>query len=80
MQTIGAYEAKTHFSAILEQVEQGEQVIITKHGRSVAKLVPTAGPDRELIEQTIQRLKAFSKGNKLGDDLDWKTLRDEGRR
>jgi len=80
MQTVGAFEAKTHFSALLEQVERGEQVIITKHGRSVAKLMPTAGPDRELIKQTIQRLKEFRKGNRLGDDLDWKTLRDEGRR
>jgi len=80
MQTIGAFEAKTHFSALLEQVEQGEQVIITKHGRSVAKLVPVTGPDRELIKQAIQRLKEFGRGNSLGDDLDWKTLRDEGRR
>lgn len=79
MKKIGAFEAKTHFSALLEQVEQGEQFIITKHGHSVAKLLPTTKLNRELIKQTIQRLKDFSRGNKLGDDLDWKTLRDEGR-
>ena len=37
---IGAYEAKTHFSELLERVAQGEELTITKHGASVAKLVP----------------------------------------
>ena len=80
MQTIGAFEAKTHFSALLEQVEHGEPVIITKHGRSVAKLIPISTPDRTVIKKTIERLQQFSQGNILGDDLDWKTLRDEGRK
>ena len=79
--TVGAFEAKTHFSALLEQVEQGEQILITKHGRLVAKLVPALGPDRESIRTTIDRLKVFRKKhkNKL-EGLDWKALRDEGRR
>jgi prevent-host-death family protein len=38
--TIGAYEAKTHFSALLEKVEAGEEFTITKHGAPVARLVP----------------------------------------
>jgi len=38
--TIGAYEAKTHFSALLEKVAAGESFTITKHGAPVAKLVP----------------------------------------
>ena len=37
---VGAYEAKTHFSALLEKVEAGEEVTITKHGTPVARLVP----------------------------------------
>jgi prevent-host-death family protein len=40
MHTVGAFEAKTHFSALLEKVEQGERVVITKHGRPVARLIP----------------------------------------
>ena len=38
--TIGAYEAKTHLSELLEKVEAGEEITITKHGVPVAKLVP----------------------------------------
>ncbi len=79
MHTVGAYEAKTHFSALLERVEHGEHIIITKHGHPVAKIVPTSVTDHEQIKQAIQRLKEFSKSNKLGG-LDWKMLRDEGRR
>lgn len=37
---VGAYEAKTHFSALLEKVEAGEEITITKHGTPVARLVP----------------------------------------
>ncbi len=79
MRTIGAFEAKTHFSALLEQVENGEQILITKHGHPIAKMVPATTIDREQIRKTIQRLKEFSQSNLLGD-LDWKELRDEGRR
>jgi prevent-host-death family protein len=80
MQTIGAFAAKTHFSAILEEVEKGERVTITKHGRPVARLVPiTSRDDRDSVEKTIQRMKKFSQSHTLGG-LDWKTLRDEGRR
>lgn len=79
MQTIGAFQAKTHFSALLEQVERGDHIIITKHGHPVARLVPTTGADREQTKLAIQRLKEFSKKHVLGA-LDWKSLRDEGRR
>lgn len=80
MQTIGAFAAKTHFSAILEEVEKGERVTITKHGRPVARLVPiTSRDDRDSVEKTIQRMKKFGQSHTLGG-LDWKTLRDEGRR
>lgn len=75
MQTISAIEAKTHFSVLLEQVEKGEQVIITKHGHPVAKLIPAIGVDRERVRKSMQRLKAFNQSNKLGG-LDWKKLRD----
>ena len=39
-QQIGAFEAKTHFSKILEQVERGDDFIITKRGKPVAKITP----------------------------------------
>ena len=40
MTTVGAYEAKTHLPRLLEEVERGGTVTITKHGREVARLVP----------------------------------------
>ncbi len=79
MQTYGAYEAKTHFSVLLEQVEKGEQVLITKHGHPIARLIPSKTPDQENIRLAIKRLQEFNKTNRL-DGLDWRALRDEGRK
>ena len=80
-QTIGAFEAKTHLSSILHKVENGAQIIITKHGNPVAKIIPITKIDNKQISENIERLKKFSKKNKLSlGDLDWKSLRDEGRR
>jgi prevent-host-death family protein len=79
MQTIGAFEAKTHFSALLEKVEKGEQVLITKHGHPVAKIVPTSSVDIDRAKKAIESIKEFGKYHTLGK-LNWKKLRDEGRR
>ncbi len=38
---VGAFEAKNKLSALLDRVEQGEEIIITRHGRPVARLVPS---------------------------------------
>lgn len=78
MQTIGAFEAKTHFSALLEKVEKGEQIVITKHGRVVAKLVPATATNSLRSKKIISTLKALSRGHTLKGD--WKKLRDAGRR
>jgi prevent-host-death family protein len=79
MKQVGAFEAKTHFSSLLDEVEKGEQVTITKHGRPVAKIIPFNGSSKEKTAQAISRIRALSLEHSLGD-LDWKTLRDEGRR
>lgn len=78
MYTIGAFEAKTHFSSLLEDVEKGEQIVITKHGRAVAKLSPITAINKEEIHHAIQAIKDFQGRYQL--NLDWKTLRDEGRK
>src|SRR5690349_5802973 len=44
MQEIGAFEAKNRLGALLDRVERGEEIVITRRGKPVAKLVP-AGPD-----------------------------------
>jgi prevent-host-death family protein len=79
MRTIGTFEAKTHLSTLLEQVERGEEVIITRHGRAVARLVPVGVVSRDRLEDTVARLKSFRRGRRLGD-LSAKALIEEGRR
>jgi prevent-host-death family protein len=79
MTTVGAFAAKTHFSALLERAAKGEEIVITRHGRPVARLVPAAVSEAAQVEQAIVALKSFRQGATLGG-LSWKELRDEGRR
>jgi prevent-host-death family protein len=81
MESIGSYEAKTHLPQLLDRVAKGEEIMITKHGKPVARLVP-ASPARPKpdVRQVIEELKAFSKGNTLGDGITIRDLIDEGRR
>ena len=76
---VGAYDAKTQFSALLDRVERGEEVRITRHGRPVARLVPDHEVDKRAIDKAIAELKAIREGSRL-DGLSWKELRDAGRR
>ena len=78
--TVGAYEAKTHLSELLEKVEAGEEITITKHGAPVAKLVPVkkeASPEERLA--AIERIKKLATGLSLSG-LKVKDLLSEGRR
>ena len=45
MQSVGIYEAKSRFSALIELVEQGEEVRITRHGKEVVRMLPVFGFD-----------------------------------
>ena len=76
---VGTFEAKTHLSALLEKVSQGQEVLITKRGEPIARLVPAQRSDRTQVAATIDSVFEFRKGMKL-DGLDWKALRDTGRR
>lgn len=81
MATVGAYEAKTHLPRLLERVARGERIVITKHGRAVAMLVPPADEtDRPDVRDVIRAMKALRRGNVLGAGLTGKDLIGEGRR
>jgi prevent-host-death family protein len=76
---IGAFEAKTHLSELLDRVEAGEELVIARHGRPVARLVPVADAPQRRAAEAVRRLRALRHGTTLGE-LDWRELRDAGRR
>lgn len=81
MECVGSFEAKTHLPQLLERVANGEEIIITKHGKPVAKLVPVRPTKPEPdVKQVIEEMKAFRKGNTLGEGITIRDLIEEGRR
>ena len=83
MKEVGAFEAKNKLSALLDLVEQGEEVTITRHGKEVARLVPPRGrPNRDEARAAAERIRERARAAKLGrfDWDEWKAYRDEGRR
>ncbi len=80
---IGSFAAKTHFASLLERVEHGEEILITRRGKPVARLVPAhTGHDRAAARAAADRLEALAQAMQLGpfDWEEWKGYRDEGRR
>ena len=77
--SIGTFEAKTHFTKIITQVISGEEILITRRGKAVAKIIPIKETfDRENIKAAIFRLRKLAKEMQLGNfDWDeWKSYRD----
>lgn len=79
MAEVSAYEAKTHFSQLLARAEKGERITITKHGRAVAELGPTAPAKAMTKAEALERLKAFRATHSLGP-VSIRELIDEGRK
>jgi len=77
---VGAYEAKTHLAALLDRVEKGERVTITRHGRPVAVLVPPPGIPGRTADEAVTELLGLRRGRRLGAGLGVRDLIDEGRR
>lgn len=75
--TVGIYEAKNKLSQLLDRVEAGETISVTRHGKAVALLTPIAG-QRSSTRQAIARLRELRVGCRL-NGLSVKRLRDEGR-
>ncbi|GGH64860.1 hypothetical protein GCM10010975_32080 [Comamonas phosphati] len=62
MQSVGIYEAKTRFSALIELVEQGEEVRITRHGKEVVRMLPVRRKPvitDEQIARELEQIKAL---------------------
>ena len=55
---IGAFEAKNTLGTLLDRVERGEEIVITRHGKPVARLVPNAGEiDRSRARAAFERIR-----------------------
>ena len=82
MQEIGAFEAKNTLGALLDRVERGEEIVITRHGKPVARLVASAGAfDRARAKEAANRIRARA-GCLSSEPFDWDALkadRDESR-
>jgi prevent-host-death family protein len=82
MARVGASEAKTHFAHLLQRVERGEEITITRRGRAVARLVPAvAEPEPEAALATFRRLRERGRRSGLArfDWAEWRAYRDQGR-
>jgi prevent-host-death family protein len=82
--SVGAYDAKTRLSELLDRVEKGEQIVITRRGRPVARLVPEGRIDKiealAALERITARRKALAARGIHITQAEIRALREEGRR
>ncbi len=79
MSTVGAYEAKTHLSQLLNRVAKGERIVITKHGIPVAILQPPELTKNVLPRRAIANLRKFRENHSL-KGLALKQMIEDGRK
>lgn len=79
MRSYQASEAKTHFLRILDDVERGESVIITRHGKPVARVSPPVEFDQERMQRAVESILAIRKRTKPVSLAEILSARDEGR-
>lgn len=65
METVGAYDAKTHLSELIDRAAHGERITITRHGVPVAMLVPPEGQAQRTPAEVIAELRSYRKGIRL---------------
>lgn len=85
MSTITAFEAKTRFGELLERVSRGEEVVITRHDKPVARLIPEGTPRLEEVRRALaglaelrQRIRKRTRANITARDV--RSAIEEGRR
>ncbi len=78
--TVQASEAKTHLPGLLDEVERGTTLIITRHGKRIARIVPEQDARKAEILQAIAELREFRKGRSKITVEELLSARDEGRR
>jgi len=83
MLQVGAFEAKNTFGSLLDRVQSGEEIVITRHGKPVARLIPNAGyVDHAQAQTAMDRIRARA-AQLPAEPFDWEVYkrdRDTGRR
>jgi len=59
MRTVQSAEAKARFSSLLDDVERGETIVITRHGKPIARIVPEVVDERARRREAIEAIRAF---------------------
>ncbi len=78
---VGAYEAKTHLSELLDRVANGETITITRRGDPIAVLAPSPVARKLSPEELVESLRSFRRQHPMSlDGLSIKALIGEGRK
>jgi prevent-host-death family protein len=87
MTTIAAFEAKTRFGELLDRVVEGEEIVITRHDKPVARIIPEGVQSRDEVSRAVEGLEALQReiaeSAAATPRLGWKefkTFVDHGRR
>jgi prevent-host-death family protein len=80
MREIQASEAKTHLPRLLDEVDRGETLIITRHGRAIARIVPEVDRRQVEVDQAIDGIRALRKRTSRISVEELLLARDEGRK
>jgi prevent-host-death family protein len=79
MERIGIYDARSKLSELIERVQSGEEVVLTRHGEPVARLVPEKRRQKRSRAATVARIRALARKLDIRD-IDIRKLIEEGRR
>ncbi|MGB9367369.1 MAG: type II toxin-antitoxin system prevent-host-death family antitoxin [Xanthobacteraceae bacterium] len=78
MKHVGMFEAKTNLSSLVEEVEKGGEVVLTRHGKPVARLVQMNHAERPYTaEEVAGRRRALEEIRAIADTFDVKLTREE---
>jgi prevent-host-death family protein len=80
MRTVQSTEAKTHFAQLLDEVEHGETIVITRHGKPIARLVAEPAARNADVLAAIEEIKVLGARNGRITVEEILSARDEGRR
>jgi prevent-host-death family protein len=80
MRQIQASEAKTHLPQLLDEVERGDTIVITRHGRAIARIVPERNVRQAEIDAAVEAIRAFREQHGRVPVAELMAMRHEGHR